>query len=104
MQARISAYSAQVADAVAADPHTITSPAQFQQAIDAAYQEAVTRAGFVKSWLDCERAPGGADKDGDGVPWCNDCNDGNAAVRPGTPEVCGNKIDDNCDGQVDEGC
>ncbi|MEO6611997.1 MAG: MopE-related protein [Chitinophagaceae bacterium] len=33
-----------------------------------------------------------------------DCNDANAAVNPGVTEVCGNGIDDNCNGQVDEGC
>ena len=31
-----------------------------------------------------------------------DCNDGNAAVRPGATEAC-NSIDDDCDGTVDEG-
>jgi Putative metal-binding motif/Secretion system C-terminal sorting domain/Fibronectin type III domain len=35
---------------------------------------------------------------------CNDCNDNNAAVRPFAQEICGNGIDDNCNGQVDEGC
>lgn len=33
-----------------------------------------------------------------------DCNDGNAAVNPSATEVCGNFIDDNCDGTIDEGC
>ncbi len=31
-----------------------------------------------------------------------DCNDTNPAIRPGAPEVC-NGVDDDCDGQIDEG-
>jgi hypothetical protein len=31
----------------------------------------------------------------------SDCNDNNAAVHPGAPDVC-NTMDDNCDGQTDE--
>ena len=33
-----------------------------------------------------------------------DCNDNNIAVNPAATEVCANNIDDNCNGQVDEGC
>ena len=32
----------------------------------------------------------------------NDCNDGSNSVKPGATEVC-NSVDDNCDGQTDEG-
>ena len=34
----------------------------------------------------------------------SDCNDTNSSVNPGAVEICGNNIDDNCNGQIDEGC
>ena len=34
----------------------------------------------------------------------DDCNDGDAAVNPGVDEICGDDIDNNCDGQADENC
>ncbi|MFH1916846.1 MAG: NosD domain-containing protein [Nanoarchaeota archaeon] len=43
-----------------------------------------------------------ADKDGFGLA-C-DCNDTNPEVNPGHPEWCGTPYDDNCDGNINEGC
>jgi hypothetical protein len=44
---------------------------------------------------------GGIDKHHDGVFAGQDCNDDNAAIRPGAQEVKGNRIDENCDGTAD---
>jgi hypothetical protein len=60
------------------------------------------------NWVSCSRC---VDADGDGYfVGCDayvskqgpDCDDTNAAIHPGAAEHC-NGVDDNCDGQVDEG-
>jgi len=38
------------------------------------------------------------DRDGDGFNASVDCDDGNAAIRPGAREIAGNAVDENCDG------
>jgi len=50
------------------------------------------------------------DQDGDGFAinggGCGpvDCNDANPAIYPGAPELCGDLVDNNCDGTVDTNC
>jgi hypothetical protein len=45
-----------------------------------------------------------ADGDGDGYMLSEgDCNDNHAAIYPGAPELC-DRLDNDCDGEVDEGC
>lgn len=44
------------------------------------------------------------DFDGDGFCSDEDCDDENRNVNPGRDERCGDRIDNNCNGSVDEGC
>lgn len=67
--------------------------------------------GYTATATTCE-PPGASDDDGDG--YCEgtvcadgsqpgDCDDADASISPSATEVCDNGIDDNCDGQQDEG-
>jgi hypothetical protein len=49
------------------------------------------------------RACGVAENSG-WVWYGGDCNDNNALIHPEGTEICGNGIDDNCNGQTDENC
>ena len=51
----------------------------------------------------CER-PSGYKLASELTSTSGDCNDNNPAVNPSAQEVCGDGIDNNCNGQTDEGC
>jgi len=103
IQGWIDTWSAQIADAVASDPHSWATPAQFHDAVASARDVVAKRATFLQSFVDCEKN-GGDDRDGDGTRWCDDCRDVDASVHPGAPEICGNGVDDDCNGVPDDGC
>ncbi len=102
----VNAWTPQIAAAMAADPHKWATVAQSQMAVASLLDMIKNRPVYLQSFVSCEQGnPANAtDADGDGVPWCNDCDESNAAVHPGAPEICGNHIDDNCNGVVDENC
>ena len=45
-----------------------------------------------------------SDADMDGYTFDMDCDDNNPTVNPGMEEICGDFMDNNCDGAIDEGC
>ncbi len=106
IQGWIDSWSQQIADAAASDPHAWATGAQIQQATATARAVVAQRAAYLQTFVDCEQgvAAAATDADGDGYRWCDECDDANAAVHPGAAEICGNGIDDNCNGQIDEGC
>jgi hypothetical protein len=106
LQSWLDAWSAQIRAAVMADPHKATGMTiqDFDDGVALARKGAADRADYLKRWLACWDSGTGVDQDGDGVIWCHDCRDDMASVHPGAPEVCGNMIDDNCNGVIDTDC
>ena len=103
LQERVTNWSAQIADALATDPNRPGDLENNQEQQVELRSFVAARPDYVRHWLDCSRN-GGMDADGDGVTWCFDCDDASPASYPGAAEVCGDGIDQNCNGLVDDGC
>lgn len=103
LEKRVDDWSRQVAAAAEEDPNRPFSLDAHERSVARLRAFFGQRAAFIRRWIDCRRG-GGEDLDGDGAAWCFDCAAEDASVHPGAGEVCGNLLDDDCDGRIDEGC
>jgi hypothetical protein len=106
LQGWIDSWSQQINAAATSDPHAWATAAEIQTATQTARDIIPQRAAYLQSFVDCEHgvAAAATDTDGDGYLWCDECDDSNPNVHPGAQEICGNGIDDDCNGFVDDGC
>lgn len=102
LQARVDAWSAQIAEAIDDDPRFRFTTAEWTDAIAALRDFIPARRELVAEWCAC-RQDGGRDGDDDGVPFCRDIDDDDDDL-PAAVEACGDDLDDDGDGWVDEDC
>lgn len=93
-------WAAQIAEAFAEDPSKNFSLHEHETAVERLATYPHLRHGWMDRWIDCELGLD-VDDDGDGFGSCSDCDDTDAAVFPGAPELC-NGLDDDCSAFIDD--
>jgi hypothetical protein len=99
LQERVDRWSAQIAPALEADPNKVATFAVHQAHQKKLRDFVAARPEAVRRWMACYHG-GGVDADGDGYPWCMDCDDASPALHPGAAEICDDGIDQNCNGII----
>jgi CotH kinase protein/Putative metal-binding motif len=102
LRQRVDQWSAQIRASAQADPHRSFTPDQHVAAVSHLRASLQGRRSYIDAWLTCRETGTGIDADFDGVIACYDCDDDSAAISPLALESA-NALDDNCNGQVDEG-
>jgi len=102
LKSRLLHWSKQIEAAVSDDQQKPFSTGDHDLAVARMTGSFWLRHKFLTSWVDCYRTGTGVDADRDGHVWCRDCNDGAAGQHPGAAEICGNDVDENCNGRKDD--
>jgi len=102
LKSRLLRWSDQIAGAVGDDHQKPFATGDHELAVARMSGSFWLRQKYLTSWVECYRTGNGVDADGDGFVWCRDCNDKAADQNPGAAEVCGNDVDENCNGRKDD--
>jgi CotH kinase protein/Putative metal-binding motif len=102
LSARLQRWSAQITDSVDADHVKPFTTDEYRVAVQQMNNFLPLRWRFVQSWLQCYQTGVGEDADHDGFIWCRDCNDHDPAINPDAAEICGNDVDENCNGRKND--
>lgn len=100
LKAKVDKWQQQIAASAEADRHRPFTMDVHGGAMGRTRRYIDERSQYIDAWLACRSGGGGPDADGDGFAWCRECDDNDAAVKPGAAETC-NLRDDNCDGRID---
>lgn len=83
-------------------PRRLYTPAQVADAVQRTIAFLERRRNDVRAEVDCLLAED-PDPDGDGFTCANDCRPDDPNSFPGAEEICGDGIDQDCNGQIDDG-
>ena len=102
LDAALQAQAALLLPWIDADPRKPHSTASIESSMNATRAFLTRRGEDLQPWIECMLGPN-ADPDGDGYPCDSDCDNEDPDSYPGAEEICGDGIDQDCNGRTDDG-